>query len=215
MHRKTASMLKGKTEMTEPNESRRRKLLVKRWLQLRFMLVLLAGVVAGGVAYALVLQKLLMMRIQSDLSAALAALRGDDLWILLYPIVTLVTLAFALAAGLLLLLLLRLAASAISRSATGLERYYDAVAAGGDTAGPDEPIAVREFDELARRTAVLVGGYRRKWAAVSGKADDAVTAAAALRGAADPVGRLIALRECERRMGTLFESCKGRRPGRE
>jgi hypothetical protein len=201
--------------MTEVQTSRRRKLLVKRWLQLRFLLLLSAGVVAGGVAYAIVLQKLLMVRIESDLSAALAALRGDDLWILLYPVVLVVTLAFALVAGLLLFFLLRLSASAVSRSASLLERYYEAVADGGGDAGPAEPIAIKEFDDLARQTGTLVEGYRRKWAAVSGKAGDAGAAAAALKGAGDPVQRLVALRRCERTMGTLLESSRNRRTGGE
>lgn len=193
---------------------RRHRLLVKSWLQFRLILLLLGGISAGGVAYALLLQELLRRRIEPELAASHVTLGGENLWISLYPTVALATVLLAAAVGGILFLLLRAFAARVSRASSELEQYYAELASGGGDPSHEGRIRIREFRHLAHLTTELFAGHRRKWAAIGEKADAALAAAARMEKVGDPTQRLIALRECERKTGTLIESCRPRQRGR-
>jgi hypothetical protein len=199
-----------------PPAARRRRFLVKGWLQVRYLLLLGLGTAGGGAVYALVLQGLLRRRIQPDLAASYSTVGQGDLWLSLYPTVAAATLVLAAAVSLLVFLLIRVFADRVSRASAELEQYYRELAEGAETDGAHAGrISLPEFRALAESTAAMVDGYRRKWSAVAAKAETALGAVPPLEGAADPTARLLALRDCERRCTSLVESCRSRRRGRE
>ena len=199
--------------MTSP--PKRRQYLVKRWLQIRYMLMLVGGVLAGGIVYGILLQPVLRQRMELMVVSGGNIFSSQELWFSLYPIVAFSTLALFLVGTLLLYFLLQIFVSHTSHASSRLELYYRELARAGVEDPPEEYRGIPEFRTLAGRTASLVQGYQRKWSAVAAKAEEVHAAAGPLASKSDPFQRLLTLRECEHRAVSLGESCKPRRSRRK
>ncbi len=192
---------------------KRRRFLVKHWFQIRYILLLAGGAVAGGIVYALFLQGMLRHRMELLVASGDTASSGSGMWLSLYPMVAVTTLTLGAIGTLLLFLLLRFFASRVSRASSRLERYYRGLAEGIVADAHEGRREIPEFHSLAERSADLISGYQRKWSAIAAKAEALRAAAGALAGENDPHRRLIAVRECERLAASLGESCRPRRSG--
>ncbi len=190
---------------------KRRRLLVKHWFQIRYILLLAGGAAGGGIVYALILQEVLRQRMELMVASGETVSSGGGLWLSLYPMVAVTTLALGAIGSLLLFLLLRLFVSRVSRASSQLERYYRRLEGSGVSAAPEVRREIPEFHALAERTAELVSDYQHKWSAIAAKAEAVRAAAGALAGESAPYRRVLALRECERRAASLGESCRLRR----
>jgi hypothetical protein len=195
--------------MTEAHK--RRRYLVKPWFQIRYMLLLVSGIIVGGIVYAGILQVVLRQRMELMVASGGTVFSSQEMWFSLYPVVAISTLSLFLVGTLFLFLLLRIFVSRTSSASLRLEKYYRTLAKGSIDAPPEGHRDIPEFQALAVRTAELVFGYQRKWSAIAAKAEDVHSAAGTLAGESEPYRRLLALRECEHHAISLGESCTPRR----
>lgn len=189
---------------------KRRRYLVKRWFQIRYMLLLVGGVIMGSIVYAMVLQMILRQRMDLMVASGGTVLSGEEMWFSLYPMVAICTLTLFLVGILLLFLLFRIFVSRTTQASLRLEKHYRALIKADLDTTVKEYRGIPEFQALAQRTGDLVLDYRRKWAAIATKAEEVRAAAGDLAGESDPYRRLLALRECEQRAVSLGESCTPR-----
>ncbi len=201
--------------MNGPPSTRRRRFLVKQWLQLRWMLLLAGGTVLVGVVYALILQGLLHRRIEPEMAASYSTLGSGNPVLALYPTVAAATLALAAGVVLFALIFLKVFTGRISGSSAMLESQLNALADGREGPSSFDGIPIPEFRDLAERAFRLTEGYRRKWEAIDAKAGAALASLDGIEGLSDPTQRLVALREFERKTASLTESCRPRQRGRE
>jgi hypothetical protein len=184
-------------------ENRRRRYLVKHWFQVRYMLLLVGGVVAGGIVYAMILQAVLRQRMELMVASGGTGFSGSELWFSLYPMVAICTLSLFVIGTLLLFLLFQIFVSRVSRASSRLEQYYRGLANDGISAPLEGHREIPEFHALAERTTELVLSYQRKWSTIAATAEEISAAAGALAGEIDPHRRILALRDCEHRAALL------------
>jgi len=197
------------------DKSKRRRFLVKHWFQIRYMLLLIGGVVVGSIVYALVLQEILHHRMNLMVASGKTVFSGEEMWISLYPMVAVCTLILFVVGILLLFLLFRIFVLRTAQASLRLENYYhDLLKADLDTT-VEEYKSIPEFQALGQRTAALIRGYQRKWVAIATKAKEVRAVARDLTNESDPYRRILALRECEQRAVSLGESCSPRRSRRK
>jgi hypothetical protein len=201
----------GKGDGTMTEALKRRRYLVKPWFQIRYMLLLVCGIIVGGIVYAGILQVILRHRMELMIASGGTVFSSQEMWFSLYPMVAISTLSLFLVGTLLLFFLLRVFVSRTSSASLLLEKYYRRLAKGDINTPLEGHGGVPEFQALAIRTADLVLGYQRKWSAIATKAEEVHSAAGTLAGESEPYRRLLALRECEHRAISLGESCTPRR----